>query len=152
MDAMRNMPAVEGLFTQPSDNPQAPPTHGIPMGMGPGPSALPDPRTFVPPASDDWMLARYLPTLEAAANGDGGSSELRQLVRRIRGSVNPQVTQAALVQQSSGGPQPPPPSMNVGWVGAAPPGGIRFNPEAKLDPSQVQDMRPRSIGPRARFK
>lgn len=103
LTALQNMPPSDGLFTQPSENPGALPTNGIPMGAGPGPSSLPDPRTFVPPASDDWMLARYLPTLEAAANGDGGSSELRQLVRRLRGSVNPQVTQQALVQAQTGG-------------------------------------------------
>lgn len=100
--AAQAMPPPEGLLTQPSDNPGALPTHGLAIGPGAGPEALPDPRTFTPIPSDMYLIAQHLPTLEAAANQDGAPAMLRQLVRQLRGSLDPRVTQQSMVQQVSG--------------------------------------------------
>lgn len=100
--AAQGMTPPQGLFTQPSDNPDALPTHGLPIGPGAGPEALPDPRTMQPVPSDAFLIAQHLPTLEAVANQDGAPAMLRQLVRQLRGSLDPRVTQQSMVQQATG--------------------------------------------------
>lgn len=102
MAAASAMPPPEGLFTQPSDNPGALPTHGLPIGPGAGPEALPDPSGFMPAPDDSWVLARWLPILEDAGRGPDAASEIRQMVRRVRGSLPSDVNQQALVQQTQG--------------------------------------------------
>lgn len=100
--AAQQMAPPQGLLNQVTDQPGALPTHGLPIGPGAGPEALPDPRTFQPVPSDQWLIAQHLPTIEAVANSDGGSSMARQLVRQLRGGLDPRVNQQALVQQSQG--------------------------------------------------
>lgn len=100
--AAQAMQPPVGLLTQPSDNPGALPTHGLPIGPGAGPEALPDPASYIPAPDDSWVLAKWLPTLEDSGRGPDGSSEVRQMVRRIRGSLPSDVTQQALVQQTQG--------------------------------------------------
>lgn len=100
--AAQAMPPPEGLLTQPSDNPGALPTHGLPIGPGAGPEALPDPASYMPTPDDSWVLAKWLPTLEDSGRGPDGSSEVRQMVRRIRGALPSDVTQQALIAQTQG--------------------------------------------------
>lgn len=79
----------------PTARPDEPPTAGIPLGPGPGPSAITPP--MAPVTSDDTTIAKYLPMLEALADQPDATRAVRNYVRRLRGQLNPNVTMETLL-------------------------------------------------------
>ena len=83
------------MLLQPTGYPDEPVTAGMPMGPGPGmDSNLP---VFTPQQQDVAGMARYLPMLETLADEPGSSIALRNWVRRMRGSLPPNLTQRTAV-------------------------------------------------------
>ena len=74
----------------PTQRPGEPVTSGLSLGPGPGPESIPAiaPTT---PDQDIIGLAPYLPTLELLSTLPTASSATRNLVRRIRGAMPPDV-------------------------------------------------------------
>lgn len=85
------------LLNQPTSRPEEPVTTGMPGGMGPGPEAIPP--IISPSDQDNAGMAKYLPMLETLADQPGASNATRNLVRRIRGGLPPEVTQAGRVER-----------------------------------------------------
>lgn len=75
-------------FDGPTQFPDQPVTAGLPVGPGPGPEVLglPDPA-----AAELASLVPYLPGLELMADLPGASISTRNLVRRIRGALPPEM-------------------------------------------------------------
>lgn len=72
-------PSPVGLDA-PTQRPDEPITAGAPFGPGPGPAGGGD------PLSDDMrIIAKYLPSLEAAANDSAAPQSFRNFVRYVRG-------------------------------------------------------------------
>ena len=97
IQAAKSMPAPEGSLLAPSARPNEPLTAGLSVGPGPGPEALRQVMPAIP--TDDYMLAKYMPMLELMANRPDASVALRNYVRRLRGGMNPQMTQDAATAQ-----------------------------------------------------
>jgi len=96
IDAAQVSPLGPGdALTQPTALPQEPVTAGVPIGPGPGPDAVPTP--MVPQNPDSAELLRYLPMLEALADQPNATYATRNFVRRVRGSIPPQLDMSTLV-------------------------------------------------------
>jgi hypothetical protein len=87
------------LLTGPTARPAEPVTAGIPIGPGPGVSAMQPPA--VPVQQDDINMARWLPMLEALVDDPNATAASRNFVRRLRGSLPPGVTMEGLVREHS---------------------------------------------------
>lgn len=85
------------MMAQPTAYPAEPVTAGVPMGPGPGPTAVPAPAK--PVQQDDVNMAKYLPMLEALADAPDTTNATRNFVRKMRGSLPPSVTMEGMVQQ-----------------------------------------------------
>ena len=98
MDMAGGAPLGGGdMLAQPTAMPDQPVTEGLPMGAGLGPEAI---ETPMPPVQvDDERMARVLPMLEALADRPDTSDQLRNYVRRVRGSLPPQVTMASITKE-----------------------------------------------------
>lgn len=83
----------------PTVAPQEPVTAGLPIGAGPGPEAVQPPA--VPTTPDDFGMAKFLPMLEVLADRPDATDATRNFVRRIRGTLPPDLTMASLVQQAT---------------------------------------------------
>lgn len=71
----------------PTTRANEPVTAGAAMGPGPDSAALgPDPKTLMRNA-DFVALAPYLPAMEEAANRAGSTESMRQIVRRLKGTL-----------------------------------------------------------------
>jgi hypothetical protein len=88
------MPPGNALLA-PTNNPAEPVTAGMAFGPGPGPEAVPAP--MVPDNPDYTELLRYLPMMEALADQPTATYATRNFVRKLRGSIPPQLTMADLV-------------------------------------------------------
>lgn len=81
------MPPPSNPLDQPSTRPNEPITAGLPSG--PGDNSLAPLNTDTGPDLDVLALGSYLPMLEVLSARPGSSSELRQLVRRVRSNLPP---------------------------------------------------------------
>lgn len=84
----------------PTNAPLEPVTQGLPIGAGAGPEAIQAPA--VPTSPDDFGMAHYLPMMEALADRPEASNAVRSYVRRIRGTIPPNITMGSTVRP---GPQ-----------------------------------------------
>lgn len=97
IQAAQSMPSPEGSLLAPSTRPNEPLQAGLSVGPGPGPEALRQVMPAIP--TDDYMLAKWMPTLELMANRPDATVAFRNYVRRLRGGMNPQMNQSAATAQ-----------------------------------------------------
>lgn len=101
VDQATAMPSP-ALLTQPTVRPDEPLTAG--MGLGPGPGVEAVAPVVRPMQADIVGMAKFLPMLEALANQPDASSATRNFVRRLRGTMPPEVTMQALVGRNGAPP------------------------------------------------
>lgn len=89
-------PLAGDSLMQPTALPNQPVTDGMPMGAGAGPEAVQAP--IMPTTLDDERMARMLPMLEALADRPDTSDQLRNYVRRLRGTMPPSITMASITR------------------------------------------------------
>ena len=77
----------------PTSRPGEPVQSGLSLGPGVGPEAIPSLNPNPGPDPDLLNLAPYLPGLELLSTLPSASSTTRNFVRRLRGSIPPDVAQ-----------------------------------------------------------
>lgn len=99
MEAAQRVAPPQGIFGQADPDTSELPTAGLRSGPGPGPEAL---ATQVgPPIEDDMLMvmAKWLPLFEMRAATS--TMAFRNMVRRLRATLPPEVDGAALAERLS---------------------------------------------------
>lgn len=146
-DAAQAMTPPTGTLTGPTRRPNEPPTAGLPLGPGPGPEAVP-PVGRPAISSDALLFARYLPAFELLASAPSSTSQMRQMVRRLRSQIPPGHIRETVMAQAGA-------YENVSPIGSAPSasatlaqpgGGVTQQSPSALGP-QASAPTPRTPGP-----